>query len=61
MMMIFHRSCGGPALEADPGRSYDSLLGAKQLSLICFTCLEEITDASELRVGEEMGNYHQPR
>lgn len=51
---VVHKACGGPALEDDeihpdhpPG-----FLTEDQFSLICLTCLEEITDPSELFCSE---------
>jgi len=51
---VIHKECGGPALEDEdihpdhpPG-----FLTDEAFSLICLTCLEEITDPSELVASE---------
>jgi hypothetical protein len=51
---VIHKQCGGPALEDEeihpdhpPG-----FLMEEAFSLTCLTCLEEITDASELVCSE---------
>lgn len=49
-----HKECGGPALEDEdihpshpPG-----FLTEEPFSIVCLTCLEEITDPSELSCSE---------
>lgn len=61
MLIVIHKLCGGPALEADPRHTPEYLKeGEGDIYIRCFTCLEEITDREELTFGEEMGSYHQP-
>ena len=61
MIIVIHKSCGGPALEADPRHEPTYLKDANaEIWIRCLTCLEEITDREELTFGEEMGSYHQP-
>lgn len=54
MLTLIHKECGGPAVD-------ESLVGevcaipVDRFPFSCFTCLEEILDESELRLGEDLG------
>lgn len=61
MITVIHKDCGGPALQPDPGRPVSSLMEAKEIFLVCFTCLDEITDPADLLFGEEMGGDQNPQ
>jgi hypothetical protein len=52
---VFHKSCGGPALDQDDldeTHTFDFLTDESDFSLTCITCLEEIDDRSELTTSE---------
>jgi len=52
---VFHKACGGPALDQedlDETHTFDFLTNEDEFSLTCITCLEEITDRSELTTSE---------
>lgn len=54
MLTLIHKECSGPAVD-------ESLVGevcaipVDRFPFSCFTCLEEILDESELRLGEDLG------
>lgn len=54
MLTLIHKECGGAAVD-------ESLVGevcaihVDRFPFSCFTCLEEILDESELRLGEDLG------
>lgn len=51
---VIHKVCGGPALEDEeihPDHPPGFLMG-QEFSLVCLTCLDEITDPSELACTE---------
>ena len=52
MITVTHRDCGGPAVESDVFHDHQSLRQAKELSIHCLTCLDEITTPEELIFGE---------
>jgi hypothetical protein len=54
MITVTHRDCGGPAVESDVLHGHESLKSAKELSIHCLTCLEEITSPEELIFGEDL-------
>jgi hypothetical protein len=54
MITVTHRECGGPAVESDVLHGHEDLKNAKELSIHCLTCLEEITTPEELIFGEDM-------
>ncbi len=51
-----HKSCGGPILEEEEYNQKDppSFLVEEEFSVTCLTCLEEITDRSEIVMHEEI-------
>jgi hypothetical protein len=54
-IIVFHKACGGPALDQtdlDETHTFDFLADEEDFSLTCITCLEEITDRSELTASE---------
>jgi hypothetical protein len=54
MLVLIHKECGGLALEESPvGEVCAIPIG--QFPFTCFSCLEEITDESEVRLSEELG------
>jgi hypothetical protein len=55
MLMLIHKECGGPALEANTSVGEVCAIPINQFLFSCFTCLEEILDESEVRLSEELG------
>jgi hypothetical protein len=54
-IVVFHKACGGPALDQDDldaTHTFDFLTDELDFSLTCITCLDEITDRSELTTSE---------
>ncbi len=54
MMVIIHKACHGPAVESDTVVAESCALPVTDFPFTCFTCLDEIMDASELRLSEEI-------
>ena len=54
MLVLIHKACGGLALdESSVGEV--CAIPIDRFPFSCFTCLEEIDDASEVRSSEELG------
>jgi hypothetical protein len=54
---VYHKACGGPALDQedlDETHTFEFLTNEADFSLTCITCLEEITDRSELTPSEHL-------
>ena len=54
MIVLIHKTCNGPAVETDTLTAEACALPVDSFPFPCFTCLEEITDASEIRLSEEI-------
>jgi hypothetical protein len=54
MIVLIHKACSGPAVETDTLTAETCALPVDAFPFTCFTCLEEITDESELRFSEEI-------
>lgn len=54
MLVLIHKACGGPALE-ESAVAEVCAIPVDRFPFACFSCLEEITDESELRLSEELG------
>jgi hypothetical protein len=54
MILIIHKVCNGPAIETDTLLSEACALPVNNFPFNCLTCLDEITDESELRFSEEL-------
>jgi len=54
MLVAIHKDCGGPALE-DSSVGEVCAVPIDRFPFACFSCLEDITDESELRLSEELG------
>jgi len=54
MMIVSHKTCGGPALETNSPESETCAILAEELPFTCFTCLDEILDEGDLRISEEI-------
>jgi len=54
MIVVIHKNCNGPAVETDTVTAEACALPVDAFPFTCFTCLEEITDESELRFSEEI-------
>ena len=54
MIVIIHKACNGPAIETDTLLSETCALPVNSFPFNCLTCLDEITDESELRFLEEL-------
>lgn len=51
---VTHKGCGGQFIEDDsihPDHPYGFLIG-EEFSMTCLTCLQEVTDPSELTISE---------
>jgi hypothetical protein len=55
MLVLIHKECGGPALETDISVGEACAIPVDRFPFACFSCLEEITDESEVRLSEELG------
>ncbi|BCA55219.1 hypothetical protein W02_23590 [Nitrospira sp. KM1] len=55
MLAIIHKECGGPAVETNTSIGEVCALPVDRFPFACFTCLEEILDETELRLGEDLG------
>jgi glycosylphosphatidylinositol transamidase (GPIT) subunit GPI8 len=55
MLVLIHKECGSPALETDTAVGEVCTIPADRFPFACFSCLEEITDESEVRLSEELG------
>jgi glycosylphosphatidylinositol transamidase (GPIT) subunit GPI8 len=55
MLVLIHKECGGPALETDTAVGEVCAIPTDRFPFPCFSCLEEITDESEVRLSEELG------
>ena len=56
-ILVFHKACGGPAIDQtdlDDTHTFDFLTNEDEFSLICITCLDEISDRSELTPSEHL-------
>lgn len=53
MILITHKVCSGPALEANSLESETRTFPAEDFPFTCFTCLDDILEQTELRVCEE--------
>lgn len=54
MIVVIHKACNSPAIETDTLMGEACSLPADSFPFTCFSCLEEIVDASELRLSEEI-------
>jgi hypothetical protein len=54
MIVVIHKACSGPALEADDAVAGSCALPVTMFPFSCFTCLDEVIDESELRFSEEI-------
>ena len=54
MLVLIHRECGGPAIEASSVGEVCAI-PIDRFPFTCFNCLEEIDDESEVRFSEELG------
>jgi len=54
VLVVIHKECGGPAMEESPVGEVCAI-PIDRFPFVCFTCLEEILDESEVRFSEEMG------
>jgi hypothetical protein len=54
MIVVIHKGCNSPALETDTLVGEACALPVDAFPFHCFTCLEEITEVSELRFSEEI-------
>jgi len=54
MLVLIHKECGGPAMENSPVGEVCAI-PIDRFPFICFSCLEEIDDESEVRLSEELG------
>lgn len=56
VILVYHKECDGIAIETDSfHHNYAHLLEkSEDLHITCLTCLQEITDPSELRISEEL-------
>ena len=54
MILITHKICSGPALEANSLESETRTFQEDDFPLTCFTCLDAILDQSEIRIAEEL-------
>jgi hypothetical protein len=55
VLVLIHKECGGPALETDTAVGEVCTIPTDRFPFPCFSCLEEITDESEVRLSEELG------
>jgi hypothetical protein len=53
MILITHKACSGPAIEANSLEAETRVFMDEEFPLTCFTCLDDIIDRSEMRVGEQ--------
>lgn len=51
---VVHIGCGGPAIDDDQVHpdSLPAFLTSENFSVTCLTCLDEITDRSEIELAE---------
>jgi glycosylphosphatidylinositol transamidase (GPIT) subunit GPI8 len=54
MLVLIHKECGGPALDESPVGEVCAI-PIDRFPFFCFTCLEEILDASEVRLSQARG------
>jgi len=54
LIVLIHKSCSGPAVEPETLTAETCALPVEAFPFTCFTCLDEITDESELRYSEEI-------
>jgi glycosylphosphatidylinositol transamidase (GPIT) subunit GPI8 len=54
MLILIHKTCGGPAMD-DSLVSEVCAIPIDRFPFSCFSCLEEIDDESEVRLSEELG------
>ena len=54
MLTLIHKECGGPALDESPVDEVCAI-PIDRFPFICFNCLEEVDDESEVRFSEELG------
>jgi glycosylphosphatidylinositol transamidase (GPIT) subunit GPI8 len=54
MLTLIHKECGGPALEPNSSVGEVYALPIDRFPFLCFTCLEEIVDESEVRLSGEL-------
>lgn len=54
MIVMIHKACSGPAIETDTVLAEACAVPVQTFPFTCFTCLEEITDESEVRYSEEI-------
>lgn len=53
-MVLIHKTCSSPAVEVDsvPGETLTNPV--EEFPFTCFTCLDEIEQAAELRLSEQI-------
>lgn len=54
MKIVTHKACSGPAIEANSLEAETRVIVEEDFPLTCFTCLDDILDTSEIRVGEQL-------
>ena len=54
MLTLIHKACGGPVLD-DSAVGEVCAIPIDRFPFVCFSCLEEIDDESEVRLSEELG------
>jgi hypothetical protein len=54
MKIVTHKACSGPALETNSLEAETRIFAEEEFPLTCFTCLDEILDPTEIRVGEQL-------
>ena len=53
MKIVTHKACSGPAVESNSLEAETRAFGEDEFPLTCFTCLDDILDQSEIRIGEQ--------
>lgn len=53
MMLVTHKICSGPAVEANSLEAEICTFPAENFPFTCFTCLDAILEQTELRICEE--------
>ena len=54
MLVLIHKTCGSAAVEVDSVPAETLTIPVEEFPFTCFTCLDEIEQASELRLSEEI-------
>ena len=54
MLVVIHKACNGPAIEPDEAVGESCAVPVTLFPFSCFTCLDEISEESELRLSEEI-------